>query len=79
MKLESLNIYPLSKCSDLETEGTFRNHYTGEEFDHRFASTGLDGGKAENCAIVVADWNGWTDWFCKIPKVSIENKTSTTA
>ena len=22
----------------------------------------------ENCAIVVADWNGWSDWICNIPK-----------
>ena len=38
--------------------------------DLTFAAAGeLNGGEVENCAIVVADWNGWSDWICNIPKV----------
>ena len=56
-------------CSDHETEGVFRNYYTGEAVDLTFAAAGeVNGGEVENCAIVVADWNGWSDWICNIPK-----------
>ena len=62
--------YLYHQCSDLENEGVFRNYYTGEELDPSVVATGdLDGGEAENCAIVVGVWNAWSDWSCIVPKV----------
>ena len=56
--------------SDLDTEGVFRNYYTGEELVKSVLTTGfLDGGEAENCAIVVGVWSAWTDWPCLASKV----------
>ena len=64
------------QCSDHETEGVWRNYYTGEEVDLSFAASGeLNGGRAENCAILLALWNGWTDWKCPVPKVLNFEKT----
>ena len=58
--------------SDVETEGVWRNYYTGEELDLSFAVTNNDGEEAENCAILVGVWNAWSDWSCLVPKVCLE-------
>lgn len=61
----------MSKSSDSETEGVWRHIYTGEEFDLSFAvGDKLNGGKRENCAIIVPAWKGWNDWSCIINEVS---------
>ena len=58
--------------SDLDTEGVFRNYYTGENLsDLSDRTTGdIDGGETENCAIVVGVWSAWTDWPCLASKVN---------
>ena len=56
--------------SDHETEGVWRNYYTGEKVDLSFAAaTDLDGGELLNCAALIGPWNGWSDWTCMITKV----------
>ena len=57
-------------CSDRETEGVWQNYYTGEEINLSSDITGpTTGGKDENCAILVAAWNGYADWICQANKV----------
>ena len=63
--------------SDHETEGVWRNYYTGEKVDLSFAAASdLDGGEVQNCAVLVGPWNGWSDWTCIVPKVlNTKNKS----
>ena len=65
-------------CSDSETEGVWKNHYTQERMNLTFAVSGdkLNGGKKENCAVFSPKWGGWNDWPCTISKVS-NNQTYT--
>ena len=49
-------------------EGQFKNFFNGKKVETSIGFTGTDLiDPASNCAILVIPWNGWKDWFCKIP------------
>merc|ERR1711892_516799 len=54
---------------DTENEGTWVQYDTNAPANAVEAqSDDLNGGRAENCGLFVAAWNGWNDWSCEIEK-----------
>ena len=59
--------YNIFLFSDIEVEGKWKSHYTGQEVDTSFGvvSGSIDVDPTQNCGIVVPPWNGWTHYVCQ--------------
>jgi hypothetical protein len=57
--------------TDSKNEGQWVDFYSLDPVDIKSAVAGeLDGGRAQNCAVVNHFWGGWVDWECKASKAS---------
>ena len=57
----------LPHFSDIETEGVWKNYYTGSEVSGFGAVSKLSGDTDNNCALMLGLWNGWNPWPCSLP------------
>ena len=57
--------------TDSKIEGQWVDFYTLDPVDIKDLTAGeLDGGTAQNCAILSHAWRGWQDWECKAYKAT---------
>ena len=57
--------------TDRKIEGQWVDFYTSDPVDIMGVAAGnQNGGRLENCAIVVKVWGGWQDWDCNANSAS---------